>query len=245
MAREVHLAVDSGVATDDMERGSASRWGERRRRAGVEGGFTMIEVMLVVGVLAILAMLATYGVRRHLALAKSAEAVHTVGVISRAAVAASERMATDGNAAGVIAVTGGGKKGKGANVTHGGLPVCGDSTAVPSSFAAVQKKKYQPNSQAGKDYDAGTMGTGWRCLRFEISSPQYYQYQYKLGGPPITVQLPHGGSPKGLSGGQEWSAYARGDLDGNGKIAWFIREGYERNGQMVTSSGIAMQDPEE
>ncbi|MFS8068512.1 MAG: hypothetical protein ACMG6S_19305 [Byssovorax sp.] len=82
-------------------------------------------------------------------------------------------------------------------------------------------------------------------LRFEISSPQYYQYQYKLGGPPITVQLPKGGTPKGLSGGQEWSAYARGDLDGDGKIAWFIREGYERNGQMVTASGIAMQDPEE
>lgn len=222
------------------------RPGRRRRRAGVEGGFTVVEILLVVGIVAILAMMATYGVRRHLALAKSAEAIHTVGVIGRASVAASERMAAEGNTAGVVAVTGQGKKGKGAVVTHGGpLPVCGDSTAVPSSFAAVQKKKYQPDSHAGKDYDAGTMAAGWRCLRFEISSPQYYQYQYKLGGPPITVQLPHGGSPKGLSGGQQWSAYARGDLDGNGKIAWFIREGYERNGQMVTSSSISIQDPEE
>ena len=91
---------------------------------------------------------------------------------------------------------------------------------------------------------AGRIDLGDR-LRFEISSPQYYQYQYKLGGPPITVQLPHGGSPKGNAGGQQWSAYARGDLDGNGKIAWFIREGYQRDGQMVTSSSIAIQDQEE
>src|SRR5689334_12324637 len=72
MAREVHLGVDSGDATVDIESGGATRWGERGRRAGVEGGFTMIEVLLVVGMVAILAMLATYGVRRHLAHAKSA-----------------------------------------------------------------------------------------------------------------------------------------------------------------------------
>lgn len=207
----------------------------------------MIEVMLVIGVLAILGMIATYAVRIHLAHAKSSEAIYTVGVIARSAVVAADRMAMDINTEDVtVTVTGQGKKGKGATVTHTvTVPLCNDSTAVPSSFSAVQKKKYQPDSRAGKDYGAGTVTAGWRCLRFEITNPQYYQYQYKLGGPPITVQLPHGGSPKGLASGQQWSAYARGDLDGNGKIAWFIREGYQSGGMMVTSSAIAVQDQEE
>ena len=244
MAREVHLDVNSRVAADDLQKGRVTRRGERRRRAGVEGGFTLVEILLVVGIVAILAMLGTYGVRVHLAHAKSAEAIHTVGVIAHAAVSAADRMAAEGITEEVV-VTGQGKKGKGATVTHG-VPLCNDSTAVPSAFSAVQKKKYQPDTRAGKDYDAGTKIAGWRCLRFGITSPQYYQYQYKLGGPPITVQLPHGGSPKGISGGQPWSVYARGDLDGNGKIAWFIREGNQRSdGQMVIASGIAIQDQEE
>lgn len=230
-----------------MERGCASRRGERRRRGGAAGGYTLIEVMLVVGVLTILGMIGTYGVRLHLAHAKSAEAIYTVGVIARSAVVASSRMAIDINTEEVTTtVTGGGKKGKGATVTHTvTVPLCNDSTAVPSSFSDVQKKKYQPDSRPGKDYGAGTATSGWRCLRFEITNPQYYQYQYKLGGPPITVELPHGGSPKGLATGQQWSVYARGDLDGNGKIAWFIREGYLSGGMMVTASGIAIQDQEE
>lgn len=204
-------------------------------------GFTMVESLLVVGIVSILAMVATHGVRRYLAMATSAEAIQSVGAIGRAAVQAGDRMAEGDTGA---TVTGQGRQGKGATVTHG-VGLCGDATAVPKSFAAVTNRKYQPDTSPGKDYDAGTATTGWKCLGFEITTPQAYQYQYKLGGPPISVSLPHGGSPPGLSSSQRWSAYARGDLDGDGKISWFFIEGYQRNGHMVTSTGITIQDQDE
>ena len=34
----------------------------------------------------------------------------------------------------------------------------------------------------GADFDQGDALTGWKCLRFSIASPVYYQYHYNVGG---------------------------------------------------------------
>ena len=48
-------------------------------------GFTLIELMLVVAIIGILSVLAIFGVRRHLAAAKAAEATNNLGAINRCA----------------------------------------------------------------------------------------------------------------------------------------------------------------
>ena len=41
-------------------------------------------------------------------------------------------------------------------------------------------KKYQPDPNG--DYETGDSTTGWRCLKFAMTQPQYYQYGYNAGG---------------------------------------------------------------
>ena len=139
-----------------------------------------------------------------------------------------------------------GNNGNGATVTKTVPGLCATADPVPSSMASVTKKKYQPNPAAGFDYNTGNRFTGWRCLQFSIASPQFYQYRYKLDGPPVEVTLPKGGTPPGLSGDQTWSASAQGDLDGDGITSWFVLVGYlSDKREIVQAPGIGMQDPEE
>jgi prepilin-type N-terminal cleavage/methylation domain-containing protein len=136
--------------------------------------------------------------------------------------------------------------GNGATVTKTVAGLCDSSTAVPSSMSSVTRKKYQPNPAAGADYNTGDRFTGWRCLMFAITSPQFYQYRYKIDGPPVEVTLPKGGTPPGLSHDQTWSASAQGDTDGDGKTSWFVLEGYLNDrGEIVQAPAVATENPEE
>jgi hypothetical protein len=113
-------------------------------------------------------------------------------------------------------------------------------------MSSVTAKKYQPNHAAGSDYNSGDKYTGWKCLQFSISSPQYYQYRYKVSGPPVEVTLPHGGTPPGLAQDHIWSASAQGDLDGDGQTSWFVLQGYITDKrEIVQAPAIASQDPDE
>jgi hypothetical protein len=136
---------------------------------------------------------------------------------------------------------------KGATVNHGAPDgLCNSSDPVPSSMNAVKGRKYQSSHAPGTDYNAGDRYTGWRCLQFSIASPQYYQYQYKVGGPPVEVTLPKGGNPKGLSEDYSWTASAQGDIDGDGKTSWFVLQGYISDDRTVLQApAVGLQDPEE
>jgi len=123
-----------------------------------------------------LAAVGVYGVRRYLASAKTSEAKNMVGAIARGATAAYEM------------------KGK----------LCKSAQPVPATVPAG--KKYQPVLVAGADFETGDATTGWKCLRFGLTQPHYYQYSY-------------------TSDGKGYTATARGDLDGDGVESEFVLRG--------------------
>lgn len=170
-------------------------------------GFTLVEVMIVVVIVGVLAGLAIYGVTRYLASSKSSEAKNNVGAISRAAQAAFAREISPSESVG--------EGNKSASASH---QLCGTAQLVP---AAVPKNtKYQPNTAEGQDFSTGDKHTGWKCLKFNLSQPTYYQLSYAKSDSPMAPSNP----AKCVQDCYE--AGARGDLNGNDVYSMFARTGH-------------------
>ena len=110
-------------------------------------------IVVVVGLVAglgILGVLAIYGVRKYVANAKTAEARHALAQIGKDAAIAFEGE-RDRDRAGPS------------------LPLGG---AGPARLRPRERPKYMSVSSEW------TANSGWSCLHFEMSSPQYYQYRY-------------------------------------------------------------------
>jgi len=139
--------------------------------------------MIVVAIIGVLAALAIYGVRKYLTNAKSAEARTAIGRISKDAQVAYERENMLGD---VLPMRGT------VDIAH---EICPQGVPVPDDIAKVSNKKYQS--------DPGEWnGAGWNCLKFSMTDPQYFMYEY-------TVIQGGGGE------GAEFEARAHGDLDGD------------------------------
>lgn len=177
-------------------------------------GFTLVELMIVVAIIGVLAALAIYGVRKYVTNSKTAEARQMLGRISKDAVAAYAREKMDG-----AILSAGSSTGVSQNL-------CTVSTLVPASIDAVQGKKYQ---SAPSDWSnaAWTIQQGWKCLRFGIEGPQYYQYQY-LNDTADTFE-----------------AVANGDLDGNTTQSKFQMKGKVESGQVLVSPTVIETNPDE
>ncbi|MBW2455151.1 MAG: hypothetical protein JRI68_11605 [Deltaproteobacteria bacterium] len=139
----------------------------------------------------------------YLASAKTSEAKNSVGAITRGAMAAFEResAATEDLSAPV------------------GHQLCKSATPVPAS-GPPKATKYQSKGVEGQDYETGDQTTGWKCLKFAMSQPQYFQYGYNAGSGYKSTEF---GLPD--PGPDGFEAWAMGDLDGDGRPSLYVRTG--------------------
>jgi type IV pilus assembly protein PilA len=163
-----------------------------------QGGFTLIELMIVVAIVGILAVLAVYGVRKYIANAKTAEARNSLGQIGKDASAAYER---EGMSASVLTI---------GNSTGIVRQLCSNaSSTVPAAKSSIKGQKYQ-SSPVEWNADAATAGKGFACLRFVMNDPQYFMYGYSGGG---------------STTGSTFAATANGDLNGDDSLSTFTVRG--------------------
>lgn len=157
--------------------------------------------------------------------AKISEALNTLGAIVRGAQAAFESERTPVN------ILGDGSPE--AQFTH---DLCKSSTVVPLEVPRGEKTQPRVNEFGGDAL------TGWKCLKFTIESPIYFQYRYTRGSGYV-------GPSRGLPnpGPEGFEVAAIGDLDGDGRTSLFTRYGLvnRETSTLKVSTQVFCEDPGE
>ena len=109
-----------------------------------------------------------------------------------------------------------------------------DKAAAKVPAAVPKGEKIQTAAtdwRVAADQGDGTVRSkGFPCLKFQIDTPQYYQYDYTT-----TVDATTG----------TFTAYANGDVNGNGIESQFNIGGAVRDGRLVLTPAIGEKNPEE
>lgn len=155
----------------------------------------VVVLVLIVPVLGIMATLGIYGVRKYIANAKTAEAKNSLSFIARRAAAAHAE--------------------KGHLCASASVP-------VPANRSFVSGRKYQ--SAPGEWHADAASDAGFACLGFEMTMPQYFQYEYQA-------------TPTGFV------ARAHGDLNGDGVFSTYELSGKVVNGRLLVAPSIEETDP--
>lgn len=159
--------------------------------------------MIVVAIVGVLAALAIYGVNKYVNNAKTTEARTAVARIAKDATTAYQRPRASGA---ILAV--------GASAAFSNA-MCDDASPVPAAVPVGAKVQ-----SAAADW-GGTNDAGWSCLRFSMSDPQQYQYDYQVSAT--------------TGDGATFNAIAKGDLDGDAAPSTF-----QLNGQIVAAQDNAL-----
>jgi len=173
--------------------------------------------MIVVAIVGVLAALAIYGVRKYLLNAKTAEVRNAVGQMAKDAKASYERESMGSAILGAA--------------TSAGLSnnLCTSATnPVPAAKGSIAGQKYQSRA-SDWSADQATPGKGFSCLRFAVTDPQYYMYNY-VG----TV---------GSAG--TFVASGVGDLNGDSVTSSFSLTGNVTGGTVFVAPNFLEDKPEE
>jgi type IV pilus assembly protein PilA len=191
-----------------------------RRNIRKSRGFTLVELMIVVAIVGILAALAIYGVTKYMKSAKTAEARNSLGQLTKDASAAFNRE----KMAGTLITPG-----EATSVSNKLCATAANTVPPAADKAKIAGSKYQSKVS---EWNEGDASTGWQCLRFSMSEPQYFMYGY-------TAVL------AGDAEGDTFAATAQGDLDGDGTLSEFKMEGKVDQGAVIVTPTIAESSPDE
>jgi type IV pilus assembly protein PilA len=195
-------------------------------RKRLKAGFTLVELMIVVAIVGVLAVLAVYGVRKYIANAKTAEAKNSLGQMGKDAVTAFEG---EHMKATILA------PGAGVAVTRKVCPSAAN-TIPQAGLANVKGAKWQSTKLEWSPLIDVQTNSGFPCMKFEMTAPQYYVYNYLSD------------SVKGddTSQGTNFSATAEGDLNGDTNASTFTMNGQvNADGRLLVSPSIGEVSPEE
>jgi type IV pilus assembly protein PilA len=192
------------------------------RRLRKARGFTLVELMIVVAIIGILAALAIYGVKKYLTNAKTSEAKTNLGRLGKDAVSAFERETMDYSLA---------QAGDETKAVHRLCDTAGNAVPKSKGTNGVPKgSKIQPDPS---DW-SGDSVTGWKCLKYSVDSPVYYQYMYTATSPTDATAA-------------SFVATATGDLNGDGSkfSVWNYGGGIVKgtNGELAMRLATTIQEP--
>lgn len=163
----------------------------------------LVVLLFVVLIVGTLGVLAYSGFRKYIAASKAAEATSTLALVSMDA----------------------------QNAFDADHELCASAShPVPASIASVKGVKYA-SSSADWQADAAAHA-GFACLGFEMSYPQYYQYDYQRTG-------------SGTKSGDSFRAIARGDLNGDGVTSELSRGGRIAGAGVVLDPKVDQVNPGE